>query len=81
MYANLSLSDDAKIATYIKDIGGKQYKIPVSDFRLYFAEVQKMVASEQNEYVTLPFIIIKVMNNSNLYQCTQFDVYNTKSYK
>ncbi len=48
MYANLPLNDEQKIAAYIKDIGHKQYKIPVSDFRVYMGEVQKMIMGEQD---------------------------------
>lgn len=48
LYANLPLNDDSKIQTYIKEIGHKQYRVPVSDFRVYLAEVQKMVAFEQD---------------------------------
>jgi len=44
------------------------------EFRIYFVEVKKMLASEDSLSTSLPLIIIKIISNSYLYQCLQFDV-------
>lgn len=82
MYINLPIHDEAKLASFIKDIGKKTYKISSADFRAYYKEVEKRVEAEENELVTLPFLIIKIISNCSLYRCQQFDVQvHPKSFK
>ena len=72
MYANIPIYDNEKIKAFIKDIGKKRYKITLDEFRTYYAEVEKMVIAEEDELVTIPFLIIKILKNSPLYMCQQF---------
>ena len=74
MYINLPITDDNKLTSFIKDLGKKMYKISNAEFRAYFEQVEKRVEAEEDELVTLPFLIIKIISNAPLYQCQQFDV-------
>lgn len=82
LYINLPTEDDTKLSAFIKDICRKEYKVSKDDFRTYFGEVSKKVESEEDEMATLPFLIIRIMSNSPLYRCQQFEVnIHPKSYK
>ena len=82
MYINLPVHDEKKLSNYLKEIGKKQYKISIEDFRSYYSQVEKKVEEEDDEAITIPFLIIKIMNNSFLYQCQQFQLtIHSKSFK
>lgn len=52
----------------------KNYKVSEEEFKIYYAEVRRMVAGEDNLALALPLVIIKIVSNSYLYQCQQFEV-------
>ena len=52
----------------------KQYKVSEEEFRIYLGEVKRMLLSEDSLSTSLPLIIIKIVANSYLYQCLQFEV-------
>lgn len=82
IYTSVPIHDDTKLKAYIKDTCKKEYKVSKDDFRTYFSEVEKKVQSEEDEMVTLPFLIIKIISHSPLYRCRQFEVVvHPKSYK
>lgn len=82
LYINLPVQDDAKLSAFIKDICKKQYKVSKEDFRAYYVQVEKKVESEEDQMVTLPFLIIKIISNCPLYRCQQFEVsVHAKSFK
>ena len=82
MYINLPIFDDSKLTSFIKDLGKKSYKISHQEFRAYYDQVEKRVEAEEDELVTLPFLIIKIISNSSLYRCQQFEVQvHPKSFK
>ncbi len=71
MYINMPLEDE-KINNLVKDIGKKTYKVSAKEFKVYYSEVEKIVSAEEDELVTVPFLIIKILSNNRLYQCQQF---------
>lgn len=52
----------------------KNYKVSQEEFRIYLEEVKRMLLCEDNLSTSLPLIIIKIISNSYLYQCLQFEV-------
>jgi hypothetical protein len=83
MYINLNVQDDSKLSAFIKEVCRKDYKLPKEDFRVYYSEVEKKVEfQEDDEMVVLPFLIIKIISETPLYYCQQFEVtLHPKSYK
>lgn len=48
MYTNLPVNEDDKVKKFIKQIGKKEYKVEINEFRTYYTEVQKMVMAEED---------------------------------
>ena len=74
LYIHLPVDDSDKLSYYLKEVNKKGVKVSEEEFRLYHREVNAMVGPQENSSQTLPLVIIKVVSNSYLYQCQQFEV-------
>lgn len=74
IYIHLPVDNSEKLLFFIKEITKKNYKVTEEEFRIYFSQVRKVLTEEDNIGQSLPQIIIKIISNSYLYQCLQFQV-------
>lgn len=74
LYIHLPVENSDKLSFFIKELTKKVYKVSEEEFKVYYSEVKRMVAGEDNLAQSLPLLIIKVVSNSYLYQTQQFEV-------